>query len=208
MQNVLVDETGKNYAWLAAIPLALMCTLGLFVLMESLVRQKFVDIVPPKDIVIKDFVMPHGPVIDERFPAPVKPDPAKLPPPLVEDPGPPANPSIGVISAPSPVTDGGDMTLNMGGSSIPIARVMVQPAYPSSAIARGTEGYVVVRFDVTSAGNTDNISVIEANPKGVFERASIDAVRKWKFQPVSDSEGNTHPFSGLVEKLVFQMGES
>ncbi len=65
----------------------------------------------------------------------------------------------------------------------PLQRRM--PRYPDDAARSDLNGVVYVRFDVTAGGRTDDIEVIGAFPPGVFDRASIDAVRVWRYQPAT-----------------------
>jgi TonB family protein len=59
-----------------------------------------------------------------------------------------------------------------------------KPEFPANASVRGLDGWVDVQFTVKSDGTTRDISVIGAQPVGVFEAATIEAVRKWKYRPV------------------------
>jgi protein TonB len=43
---------------------------------------------------------------------------------------------------------------------------------------------VDVQFLVLSDGSVSDVSVVGADPAGVFETPATDAVRKWKYQPV------------------------
>lgn len=61
----------------------------------------------------------------------------------------------------------------------------VNPRYPTQAQRARTEGYVVVRFTVTSEGRTSNIQVTDAQPRHVFDRAAVDAVSRWEFTPAT-----------------------
>ena len=65
--------------------------------------------------------------------------------------------------------------------TIPLVRV--NPMYPPRAQARGIEGWVLVQFTVTKQGTTKDVVVIDADPKGYFERAAINAVKKYRYKP-------------------------
>jgi protein TonB len=67
------------------------------------------------------------------------------------------------------------------GDYLPI--VKIAPAYPMIARTRGIEGYCIVEYTVTSAGTTKDVVVIEADPKGVFNKVSIEAALKFKYRP-------------------------
>ncbi len=58
------------------------------------------------------------------------------------------------------------------------------PRYPRRAMQRDITGWVDVYFTVTTSGETANISVNRADPESVFDRAAVEAVEKWAFQPV------------------------
>jgi protein TonB len=59
----------------------------------------------------------------------------------------------------------------------------VKPIYPPDANERGIEGWVDLKFTVTKNGSVKDPSVIKADPPSVFNRAAIDAVKKWKYRP-------------------------
>lgn len=67
------------------------------------------------------------------------------------------------------------------GEYLPI--VKVAPLYPSSALSRGIEGYVLLEFTVTETGATADPVVIESKPEGVFDQAASKAVLKFKYKP-------------------------
>jgi protein TonB len=60
----------------------------------------------------------------------------------------------------------------------------VQPEYPQKALARKLSGWVDLRFLVNTQGNTENIQVMDSEPKGSFEKAATKAIAKWRFKPV------------------------
>lgn len=80
-----------------------------------------------------------------------------------------------------------DIDIGIGGD-IAIAReltplVRVPAEYPLSALSRGTEGYVILRFTVTESGSVVDPEILRAEPPGVFDRASLRAVVRFKYQP-------------------------
>jgi len=90
------------------------------------------------------------------------------------------------LGAPGGDPGGGDGTgdVSGGGSdtdAVPLVRV--NPMYPPRAAARGIKGWVLVEFTVTREGTTENIAVVDADPKGVFERAATNAVEKYRYKP-------------------------
>lgn len=78
----------------------------------------------------------------------------------------------------------GNMLSGYGfGDSDVIPLVQVEPKYPSQALSRKIEGYVVVRLQVTKEGTVSDVEVIDAKPKGIFEREAIRAAWRYKFKP-------------------------
>ena len=59
----------------------------------------------------------------------------------------------------------------------------VPPQYPGLALRRRLEGSVTVRFTVTQEGSVTSPEVVTSDPPGVFDRAALDAIVQWKFQP-------------------------
>lgn len=57
------------------------------------------------------------------------------------------------------------------------------PDYPRRAFSSGRQGWVIMRLDVDSLGNTENVSVERSVPEGLFEGASRKAVEAWRFAP-------------------------
>lgn len=60
----------------------------------------------------------------------------------------------------------------------------VPPAYPLDAERRRTEGWVDVDFTIAPDGSTQNLVVRQAQPADIFDKAAVDALRKWRFEPV------------------------
>jgi protein TonB len=64
----------------------------------------------------------------------------------------------------------------------PLPLVRVEPEYPSQARQRGLEGWVQVRFTISSAGSVKDAVVVKSS-HSLFERNAVQAVNKWKYQP-------------------------
>ena len=58
------------------------------------------------------------------------------------------------------------------------------PQYPASARDRGLEGWVDLQFMVMTDGSLADVAIVGAQPVGVFEQAALEAVRRWRYQPV------------------------
>ena len=57
------------------------------------------------------------------------------------------------------------------------------PGYPRKARLRGVEGQVTVRYAVDTRGRVSDVEVLSARPEGVFDKAVVKAVRKWRHEP-------------------------
>lgn len=68
-------------------------------------------------------------------------------------------------------------------TSEPIPIQKFAPEYPAAARKRRTEGWVELQFMVGINGTPTQIEVMRAEPSGMFDRAAIRAVSRWKFKP-------------------------
>jgi TonB family protein len=59
----------------------------------------------------------------------------------------------------------------------------VPPEYPARALSRGTEGWVDIEFTVAADGTTRDAVVRAAEPADVFDRAALQAVGRWRYEP-------------------------
>ncbi|MDJ0939155.1 MAG: energy transducer TonB [Woeseiaceae bacterium] len=61
---------------------------------------------------------------------------------------------------------------------------IVPPKYPRRAAEREVSGWVELEFMVMEDGTTSNVEISRSEPDKVFDRAAIDAVERWEFEPV------------------------
>jgi TonB family protein len=59
----------------------------------------------------------------------------------------------------------------------------VKPKYPPRALERGVGGWVDIEFTVARDGSTRDAAVRASEPAGVFERAALDSVARWRYEP-------------------------
>lgn len=88
-------------------------------------------------------------------------------------------------------------------AATPVKRV--SPHYPQEAINSNTEGFVVLSFDITETGATDNISIVNASPKGTFDESAVDALQQWQYKPRIQG-GKALRQTGLLVQLDYKLG--
>lgn len=59
----------------------------------------------------------------------------------------------------------------------------IEPIYPMRAKQRGIEGWVKIKFIINETGAVNRITILDARPPNLFERAVERAVSKWRFKP-------------------------
>lgn len=88
--------------------------------------------------------------------------------------------------------------------ALPLYRV--DPRYPSKALKRRVEGYVIMRFTIDATGRPKDIEVIEAEPERMFEREAIRALKKWKYQPKVEDGVSIEQF-GQTARVEFKLAK-
>lgn len=195
--------------------LGVLATIGLLLLMYSLINQDLGEEEPRSQVRVADVSMPPAD-IDTRYetPRPDRPDEVEAPPPDIPEPefDSPDIADTG-LNLDAPTLETG-IELSGGGFSgdgeyMPI--VAIAPEYPRRAAQRGIEGFVTVRFTVTTAGGTRDIEVIDAvdtegRPTTIFNRAAERAAERFRFRPrVIDGEPIEVP--GVTYRFVFELAD-
>jgi TonB family protein len=66
-----------------------------------------------------------------------------------------------------------------------VPRTREVPAiYPTQARVDETEGWVDIDFTISPEGIPRELAVRDAKPRRVFDRAALNAVQQWRFQPI------------------------
>ena len=88
------------------------------------------------------------------------------------------------------------------GDATPIVRI--EPQYPIAAARDGKEGWVQLSFTINEIGGVEDVKVIKAEPKRVFDKEARKALRKWKYKPkIVDGKAIKQP--GLTVQLDFKL---
>lgn len=188
-----------------ALP-AIFVTLALFVLMRALITK---DLPPPEEDLIGGAVDISRQTEDTEVQAKDR----KPPKPVLQE-APPPPPTSTSLRTPKANESKMDINLDLGmdiNANMAFARdadvqpiVRIPPQYPPRAQERGTEGWVMLRFDVTTAGTTENIVVVDADPPNTFNRAAKRAISRWKYKPMMVN-GKATPRLGVEVILTFEL---
>jgi protein TonB len=202
-----LSPTRRPLAWIGAALGALAINLGLFALMPHLLdapeqRPVFEKLIPRVNVI--RLPRPETPVEHRQArppaPQPIKPVTAAAPSGKAAKPAPadlrlrfeitprlgggpvvaetpPAKIATFDVAAPPSMVDAAALDRPL----TPVSRI--PPIYPAAAKHRGIEGWVRVRFEVDEQGQVGKVTVIEAEPEGVFDDSVIRCVRQWRFKP-------------------------
>ena len=90
------------------------------------------------------------------------------------------------------------------GNDTPIPVSQPAPRYPQEALRRNDGGTVRVRVTVATDGSVDRLEVEEGSGNRYLDRAAMEAVRRWRFQPaVRDGQPVV---ADVVVPIVFNPG--
>ena len=78
-----------------------------------------------------------------------------------------------------------------------------EPEYPYKARQRNIEGYVKVKMLVHADGTVGEFSVLDAQPKGLFDEEALKVVPLWRFEP-GVIDGQAVP-SWVVTNILFTL---
>ena len=164
--------------------LAAAMTFGLFFAMQALVatgHNAIIDNPPMTDVNLR-------PVIEDTPVETIKPKPIHKqevlkPPPTRHLPPAPTGPTKTALHGALPPVvkeKGPEIRVPDDGDVVPLVRV--QPIYPQIALRNGIEGYVIMAFDITREGRVKNMTVVEAQPQGIFESAATKALSQFRYK--------------------------
>jgi protein TonB len=71
----------------------------------------------------------------------------------------------------------------MAAIHLPVLLRRTEPHYPEEARLARRQGWVEVRFTVTTDGAVEDACVTDAEPKDLFDQAAVSAVARWRFSP-------------------------
>lgn len=78
-----------------------------------------------------------------------------------------------------------------------------RPQNPEETCRKGIEGWVEVVFVVTGKGRVENVRIIDADPRGVFEAAVVESVSEWLYE--SNIVGGKPVARQVKQKIEFKV---
>lgn len=201
---------------IARIPLAFamacVVTFGLFWTMQALVSTAFVlsDSKASPKIEFVRLRRNTAPEIKKREP-PKRQKPQEAPPPpqinvskaSLEPTG-----DLSAFVANFSAADALESGIGAGGGTdrdaTPLVRI--EPEYPMRMRQRGIEGAVGITFTIAKTGTVKDAVIDFSQPKGVFDKAALAAVRRWRYNPkIVDGKPVERP--GQKVWFPFEMGD-
>lgn len=77
----------------------------------------------------------------------------------------------------------------------------VAPEFPTEATrARVANGSVRAKLSINTDGKVADVEIVEAQPRRVFDKAALEALKEWRFEPAGEKQ--THEV-----RLVFSNEE-
>jgi protein TonB len=200
---------------LISLAVAAVVTLGLFLLMNSLIELGQVELDKNQGVRIADFIRQkkHSQIQTKKRELPRKKKVDSQPKsPTLDLPrsgGPGAQPVV-QMSAPVPTLErkfrlaGGPSLGSAVSDAETVPLVRIQPMYPRRAAQKRIEGWVLLEFTISTKGAVKDARVIKAKPRNIFDRAALQAISKWKYKP-KIVEGVAVETRGVQVKLTFKL---
>jgi protein TonB len=200
-------SAGKAFSFSIGALLAAAVTVGLFIIMYSLIAMRDVNLDDDGGVKIADIQLGETKIEAQlKEIKPDKPEDPVVPPPEMETPQSAefdVDTSISVSFAPK-----ADVEIGIGGLSVSdgeyLPIVKVAPIYPRRAQTRGLQGYCIIEYTVTKSGSIRDPQAVDCQPSGVFDSASLKASLKFKYKPrVIDGEPVEVP--GVRNKFTYTL---
>ena len=197
---------GNPVRMLVSLALAIPVTVGLFMIMHSLIdrdyenpeveARKIADLVQPDEEIQLETTTPKPDKVEDPEEPPTEMEMMQLDLDMdtnIENVAPSAKVSVDISSSGMSSGDG---------EYLPI--VKVAPIYPRRAQTRGITGYCIVEYTVTKSGSIRDPQPVDCQPSGVFESASVKAALKFKYKP-RVVDGEAIEVAGVQNKFTYEL---
>ncbi len=187
MQTVDFPQTNNSLKTATAIVGGAAMTFAAFAFMQYLItgEQRATNF-NGDTVVVEIFKVPEDTKVQQKQTLP--PPPKMQTPPKTPPRTPPSTDTNTLITAITPDFNigkiGGGIKANLtppNGDATPIVRI--NPKYPTAAAREGIEGWVQLSFNVSPTGEVIDAQVINAEPKRIFDREALRAIKRWKYRP-------------------------
>jgi protein TonB len=199
--------------WSVALLVAAFATFTVFWMMQGLIssgnsvvnEESFGRLIEFVDVSQDDDVQTKQRKVNKPPTPPVEPPKPDIPKPSIEAQS--ANTfDMGALDLSADLNiDAGLAGSGGDGDFLPI--VKVAPQYPRRALQKGIEGHVTVEFTVTALGTVVDTKVIDANPPNIFNRAAMNAAKKFKYKP-KIVNGKAQAVTGVRNIIRFELDKS
>lgn len=190
--------------------LAAITTMALFLTMKVLITGQdfeleealanisidFIRVARDEDIENKD----RKPKRPERL----EPDEPPPPPKLDQVPRPNIDKATTRLDLGEFALAGINLDAPVDGDALAIVRVL--PRYPSRALSRGIEGWVLLQFMISATGQAVSPVIIDADPPNIFNQSARSAVLKWKYRPKVEN-GRAVARPGVQQLISFELAK-
>ena len=192
----------------AAVTFALFSFMAFLVSSGDMTKQEALD-----NIVVEVNTTPPKSAAERRQRVPPPPPPPPKTPPKPQAPEPETNNDTGGLTFNMPGVQLSGANAGMSAPGAGFARdgdaspiVRFDPKYPMQAQRDGTEGWVKLSFTINKVGGVEDVKVLDAQPKRLFNKEAKRALKKWKYKPqIVDGKAQRRP--GLTVQLDFTMGK-
>ncbi len=198
--------------WLISLILGAGITVGLFYFMQALIATgsqltQQADVVQMADATMPDIEME----VQEDVEPPEPMEEMQDPPPQQQDREFDMDMSNNMNVARDNVQIDSGMDIGAAGINASdgemLPLVNISPNYPTRAAQRGIEGWCQVEFTVTPEGGVENVRVVDAEPEGIFDRSSVRAARRFRFQP-RVVDGEAVPVEGVQYVFRYELEDN
>jgi len=187
MQTVALPHTNHALKTSTAIIGGAAMTFAAFAFMQYLISgEQRAPSFNGENFVVEIFQVPEDSKVQHKQTLP--PPPKMQTPPKVPPRIPPSTDTNIVTTSVTPDISidkiGSDIQTNLQrptGDATPIVRI--NPKYPPIAARDGIEGWVQLSFNVSQTGEVIDAQVTDAEPKRIFDREALRAIKRWKYRP-------------------------